>query len=99
MTVNPVTSISTPKATVNRDSITKQKHQVSIGLNKSLTLNDIWQPVEFDWYLRWKEYVAFDTVGTDNRSDEVSVALLYRFFVATVASEVCVVFQLYVSVI
>ena len=76
MTVNPVTSSSTPKATVNRDTITKQKHQVSIGLNKSLTLHDIWQPVEFDWYLRWKEYVAFDVVGVDNRSDEVSVALL-----------------------
>ena len=97
MTVNPVTSSSTPKATVNRETLTKQKHQVSIGLNKSLTLNDIWQPVEFDWYLRWKEYVAFDVVGPDNRSDEVRVALFYYFLVDVAAREECVAFEFRIS--
>lgn len=73
MTFNPVTSSSTPKTTVNKNSIQNQRNNVSIGLKKSLILADIWQPLEFNWYLRWKDYVAFDTVGADNRSDEVSV--------------------------
>ena len=72
MTVNPMTSEPlsihrTPMKTL----IQNLKTQVQTGLKKSLYINDIWQPLEFKWYLRWKQYVNFDVDGPDLRSDEV----------------------------
>ena len=51
----------------------KQRTEVQAGLKKSLVGADVWQPLEFKWYLRWKEYVNFDEEGPDLRSDEVRI--------------------------
>ena len=69
MTVTPMTSSS---QNTNRSPILqKQKSEVQAGLKKALVGTDVWQPLEFKWYLRWKEYVNFDEDGPDLRSDEV----------------------------
>ena len=67
MTSEPLNIHRTPMKTL----IQNLKAQVQTGLKKSLYINDIWQPLEFKWYLRWKQYVNFDVDGPDLRSDEV----------------------------
>ena len=71
MTSEPLNIHRTPMKTL----IQNLKAQVQTGLKKSLYINDIWQPLEFKWYLRWKQYVNFDEDGPDLRSDEVIMSI------------------------
>ena len=61
-----------PSSKGKTSSIQMQKSQVRLGLQKSLIINEIWQPVEMKWFQHWKVYVNFDAEGPDTRSEEVS---------------------------
>jgi hypothetical protein len=60
------------------EMIGKQKNIVIRGLKQPLVLDEIWQPVEYGWFARWKEYVNFNVNGVDHRSDEVRVRVRDR---------------------
>jgi hypothetical protein len=71
MAYTTMTSTATPTVPVMKTALQNQKAHVQMGLKRSLVAKDIWQPLEFKWYLRWKKHVNFDVDGADHRSDEV----------------------------
>lgn len=79
MAYTTMTSTAPPTVPVMKTSLHNQKTYVQMGLKKPLVAKDIWQPLEFKWYIRWKKHVNFDVDGADQRSDEVANTIYNAF--------------------
>ena len=73
MTVAPTSGTMNAQRAPIKTLLQHLKAQVQAGLKKPLVIGDVWQPLEFKWYLRWQQYVNFDADGADLRSDEVKI--------------------------